>query len=218
MPTIKRILDFSSPLELRSSLRRVRKCPDPSYILFRLLWPIPWKFDLPEPILKLEDLQIHPELLDSRQAGIRQLFNIPLFRTRDTPLRSLYRLYDDLCADDLIMLGYECTYFFNHSESRWSLNQLPDPKDTDPIRYAFLASMVEALVDAFNWRQELGIARSWSKLSKGKCGREEVPPWTSNIGPLNERLCTFKGESRLDLDKSFLKRNIETSTGYLYTV
>jgi hypothetical protein len=78
--------------------------------------------------------------------------------------------------------------------------------------------LVEALVDAFNWRLELGITRSWSKLSNGQCRREEVPSWTSDVGPLDERLCTYKGESRLALDKFFLKKNLEMKTGYLYTV
>ena len=109
-------------------------------------------------------------------------------------------------------------YFFNHSEGPWSLNQLQDPKDRDRIRYAVLASMVEALVDAFKWRLELGITGSWSKTSNGRSWKEEAPSWTSDVGPLEKRLCTFKGDRRPDLDKSFPRRNIETSTDYLYTV
>jgi hypothetical protein len=37
-----------------------------------------------------------------------------------------------------------------------------DPHDADPIRYAILASMAEALVAAFNWRLELGLQRDKS--------------------------------------------------------
>lgn len=46
-----------------------------------------------------------------------------------------------------------------HPEPRWELACIPDPQDNDPIRHAILASMVEALVDAFNARLELGIRR-----------------------------------------------------------
>jgi hypothetical protein len=36
----------------------------------------------------MEELQIRPGPIERRQLGIRQLFNIPLFRTRDTPIRN----------------------------------------------------------------------------------------------------------------------------------
>jgi hypothetical protein len=49
----------------------------------------------------------------------------PLYHVHDTSLRSLYRLYDDLCANKLIMMGYECESFFYHNTHR--LATLKDP-------------------------------------------------------------------------------------------
>jgi hypothetical protein len=102
----------SSSLKVRASLRRICVYPHPWSVLRKLIWPLPWRFELPDRLLSVEELAQHPELINYRQSGIRQLFEIPLFRARDTPLRSLYRLYEDLCADPFVMVGYECPYFF----------------------------------------------------------------------------------------------------------
>lgn len=110
----------------------------------------------------MAELERDEQLQASLQPGIMQLRRIPLFRKRDTPLYSLYRLYEDLCSNDLVMMGYECEYFFFHNEQSWRLSQILDPQDAGPIRYAILASMVEALVDAFNWRLQLGLRRDKS--------------------------------------------------------
>jgi hypothetical protein len=58
-------------------------------------------------------------------------------------------LYDNLCADRLTLMTYECEHFFRRGSKRWSLSQIPDPQDTDLVRYSVLASLVEALVDVF---------------------------------------------------------------------
>jgi hypothetical protein len=39
----------------------------------------------------------------------------------------------------------------------------PSGADDNPVRYAILASMIEALVKAFNWRLESGIHRHGPK-------------------------------------------------------
>jgi hypothetical protein len=74
-------------------------------------------YSLPYPLPSVKDIESYPNLREERQPGIRQLFNIPIYRLRDTPLRALYRLFEDLCARDFVMMGYECTYFFFHSEA-----------------------------------------------------------------------------------------------------
>lgn len=108
--------------------------------------------------LSLTELQnTADQMLSSQQPDILQLYYIPLFQVRDTPLRSLYRLYEDLCSRNIIMMSYECDYYFFHAEARWQLSRIPDPMDPDPTRYALLASLAEALVSAFNWRLKLGL-------------------------------------------------------------
>jgi hypothetical protein len=56
-------------------------------------------------------------------------------------LHCLYRLYEDLCADYFVIIGYECAYFVYQPHGRWSLAKLPDPKDDDLVRYSIPASM-----------------------------------------------------------------------------
>lgn len=75
------------------------------------------------------------------------MYDIPIYHARDTPLRSLYRLFEDICASDFITSAHS---FFVYSEPRWALACILNPRDNDPVRYVFLANMVGALVDAFN--------------------------------------------------------------------
>jgi hypothetical protein len=51
----------------------------------------------------------------------------------------------------------ESAYFWRHSD--WPIKDIPDPQDPDPVRYAVLASLVEELVDAFNFKIERGLRR-----------------------------------------------------------
>lgn len=222
---VRTIIHGYSPLKIRPSLRRIRACPHPWSTLLILVWPLPWRYSLPHPLPSVEEIEKNPTIRDKSQAGIRQLYNIPLYRMRDTALRSLYRLFEDLCASDFIMMGYECTYFFFHSEPDWILNRIPDPRDNDPIRYAIIASMVEALVEAFNSRLELGIRRDnttdKSEQRSSNFVREEPPSWTSKVGALEKPLVFIEAgckESDMTMERHFLKRNIKVPNGYLYTV
>ena len=220
----RRLKYASTPLEVRYTIRRALACPDPSGILRQLLWPFPWYFVLPSP-LPLQELQETPEIIDTRQSGIRNLFEIPLFRARDTPLRSLYRLYDDLCANRLYLMSYECEYISRRGSKRWRLSQIPDPHDADALRYAVLASLVEALVDVFNWKMELGIRRGGRPCDKSDERStnftKEIPPqWAQNVSSLGQRVNLINRETEpfAKLDENFLKRNIEASAGHMYTV
>ncbi|KAF2191293.1 hypothetical protein K469DRAFT_720279 [Zopfia rhizophila CBS 207.26] len=102
--------------------------------------PLPWYYT-PDKPLTYEELQTIPNIIDVRQFAIRDQIHMPLFRARDNSLCSLYRLYDDLCAHELIMMGYECEYMFRRGSKRWLVSEIPDPQDSDPIRYAILASV-----------------------------------------------------------------------------
>lgn len=217
-----RILVVSvTPLQVRTSINRLRTCPNPRKLLSRLLRLFPWHFQPAAPPTVAELERDGVKILGIQQSGIMQLRRIPLFRIRDTSLCSLYRLYEDLCSNDLIMMGYECEYFFFHNEHSWWLSQIPDPNDTDPIRYAILASMVEALVDAFNWRLELGLRRDKSMDESMERAinfkREKVPIWTAAVKPLTETLDLNKLDQG-NPSRFFLTRNIKAPMGYLYTV
>lgn len=211
----------ATPFQVRTSVHRLRACPKPWKLSWSLLWPFPWHWQpvVPPPAADFE--RQGAKLLGSRQPGIMQLRRIPLFRIRDTSLCSLYRLYEDLCSNDLIMMGYECEYFFFHKQHSWRLSQIPDPKDSDPIRCAILASMVEALVDAFNWRLELGLRRDGSgdesKERATNFKREGVPVWTATVKSLTETLDLNEFDQG-NPNQYFLKRNIKAPMGYLYTV
>ncbi|KAF8067936.1 hypothetical protein FPV67DRAFT_1581699, partial [Lyophyllum atratum] len=73
----------------------------PGRTLWKILWPLPWQFRLPTPLDPLE-IRDHPDIVHQRyyvEQNFRRLRSFPLFQLRDTPLRSLYRLQDCLCAD-----------------------------------------------------------------------------------------------------------------------
>lgn len=219
-----RRLALSTPLEIRHSIRSLRASPNTLSLLHQLLYPHPWYFALP-PLLSHEDLRASPELINERQAGIRNLFEIPLFRARDSPLWSLYRLHDDLCADRRSLITYECEYLFRRGSERWSLSRIEDPCDEDPVRYAVLASLVEALVEAFNWKLALGIRRGGRPCDQSEeratnFVREVAPEWTGKVGAVEKRVSLIDRESEpfAKPDENFLRRNIEASMGYLYTV
>jgi hypothetical protein len=85
--------------------------------------------------------------------------------------------------------------------------------------------MVEALVDAFNWRLELGIRRDHtlddSEQRSSNFKREEPPSWASKVGALEKPLLFTEpgyNESYMTPERHFLERNIKMPNGYLYTV
>jgi hypothetical protein len=213
-----------TPIQIRHTIGRAKACHDSSAILGQLIWPLPWYFSLPES-LSPEELRASPDLIDVRQSGIRHLYEIPLFRMRDTSLRSLYRLYDDMCASDLDMMIYESEYFFSQGSRRWLLSQIPDPQDSDSVRYAILASLLEALVASFNWKLELGIRRGRRPCDQSEersynFVREEAPLWVTHVAMVDKpiNLINRDKEPVAKPDELFLKRNIVAMTGYLYTV
>lgn len=122
------------------------------------------------------------------------------------------------------MMGYESSYFFYHSESTWQLSQVPDPKDKDLVRYSLLASFVEAIVAAFNWKLEQGLRRDGSQVSgvgdndSVQVVLETPPSWTSKLKPVAERLDLRPPNNTDGPDLAFQRRNIEAPMGYLYSV
>lgn len=203
-----------SPLQVRTSLSRLQTCSKPWDLLLRLLYPYPWHF---HPVLW--DYKAGLTSLSARQSGILQLHSIPLFRKRDTAICSLYRLCEDLHSHEHLVMSRECEYFFFHNERSWQLSEVADPEDPDPVRYAMLASTVEVLVQAFNWRLELGLRRD-GKISTTKLSNftgEEAPTWAAQVPPLETTLVLEQADNAIT-DELFWKRNIKASTGYLYSI
>ena len=76
---------------------------------------------------------------------------------------------------------------------QWALKDFPDPKYQDPVRYALAASIMEQLVDVFNWRTQLGIRRDYVQTGwETVVGRrwdleypppqlESAPPWSKQV-------------------------------------
>jgi hypothetical protein len=125
-----------------------------------LLWPIPWKYTLP-PLFDPLQIRGTPEPVLYRydvDKKYKLLRSLPIFRWRDTPLCSLYRLHDFIAADITGFTMLEGNYFFSQAE--WQLKDIPDPQDTNPVQYAPLACIVEAMVAAYNRKTELGLRRS----------------------------------------------------------
>ena len=211
-------------LDLRLSLRRLlRGSAHPILIFLGLLQPFPWYMQVPRDQLTPLELKHHPTAVLQRQDGIFQLRCIPLFRLRDTPLRSIYRLYEYMCAGFYTQVQYETEYFYFHDDSeRWSLETIPDPKDKDQQRYAFVASIVEALVVAFNWRLCLGLQRDRSRVSFAEMDlypprRIRSPEWAVAVPPLPELLIIADNVDRRKTP--FEARNIVgVNNGHMYSI
>ena len=216
---------LESPLALRRSFRILQAhSPTPFLTFLRLLWPIPWRLPcrLPEGPRYLHD---NPKVVFDRNADVYELTLIPLWRWRDTPQRSFCRMYENFSAEQGVLLGYETEYFFKHRDPAWALHLLPDPCDDDPERYAVIASLLEDLVDAFNWRLELGLRRGAPMVDRADDGTrapfvaERCPEWVHKVPPLKKRLVLHDPIVLIDtVEDPYRNRNIVAGTGYLTTV
>lgn len=213
---------LSTPLHLRSTLRRLFKISKHPYFDFlRLLWPIPWYFSCPLPLPSPQELSDDRELFFRRQYGIQIRRLIPLWRLRDSPQRSLYRLYEAFCAKEDGAISEETEYFWHRGEPRWATRNIQDPKDSDPVRYAVLASLTEALVESFNWRLDLGLRRDGPTVerdddddSPAEFNHEIVPPWTEKVPPLSQTLVLYADGDAPE----FRRRNIQATSRELRTI
>ncbi|KAL8924205.1 MAG: hypothetical protein Q9208_004169 [Pyrenodesmia sp. 3 TL-2023] len=122
----------------------------------------------------------------------------PPENTPDTPLFCLYRLYEFIVIDDVT--GYRNTIEYFCRKRTWAVRDIPDPKDGDPTRYAFLACLPALLKSAFNERIKLGIVRdipaimsadqaeAYRTAPESSKTYEEEPQWTEGVEPLKETL------------------------------
>jgi hypothetical protein len=144
---------------------------------------------------------------------------------RDTRLHCLYRIYERLILDDITGYRNEIEYFWRHRG--WPVAEIPDPRDEDAARYAFLACIPELLVRAFNVNIGIGLARytpaiispeeaeALQKTPEEDKIYENVPDWTLQVKP-SEKILTIPMMTGTDLqspmdaelDPAFLKMNI----------
>ncbi|RDL35156.1 Uncharacterized protein BP5553_07087 [Venustampulla echinocandica] len=235
-----KIRTFNTPLYLRDSIVRLRHDNRHPYFallkLFIIHLQMPsrnWSYDypLPEPLAP-KDIADNEALFNRHHPDIFQLRYIPIWAIRDTPLRAIYRLYEVLMTREFVLLRLECEYMWRQLGRKWSLHSIPDPCDPDPVRYAMLASTVEELVRAFNWRLQHGQRRNGRNVRRSmenpwpKYDPEVTPSWTASVPPIQEEdLCELPSDmvqnGQLFLGdggcENFIRRNFDAPTRYLYT-
>jgi hypothetical protein len=156
-----------------------------------------------------------------RYDGIITLRKLPLFRARDTPTMSLYRMYEFVCADMSDELMHETNYFWRRSE--WTLASIPNPHDTHHGRQAILASLVESLVSAFNQRISLGLRRTDDHHHE-VIVVETCPQWTADVPPLPQKLQLYEYDIYDEIldyqhnNSPFDKRNVVANAGNIWSI
>jgi hypothetical protein len=208
--------------------RVITGSPYPSRLLLQLLRPYPLYFPLPVPLSPASILS-NPLIVEQRMnnAGLPESRYIWPFYIRDTPLRCLYRIYEWASIDRPLQVGYETQYFWD--QTSWKVEDIPDPKDPDAVRYAVLASFAETMAICFNERIDSGFLRmgndgvtnphalelrrslsSADFIAFTKKHHEKAPSWVAGVrGP--EQL--FKFQSDVYAGEIFIKRNIEICGG-----
>ena len=138
-----------------------------------------------------------PDLLSDRSSVWRRhpLHDHPSFRNHlpDSPLASLYRLYEFFVTDHAGAFRMETNWF--RENVKWAVHDIPDPKDADPLRYAILAGLVEVLVFGFNYVVNLGLPRgspaviSNFEILAAQPKKFDTPPeWALKVAPLAEKV------------------------------
>lgn len=214
-------------LGFKSSISRLRDCRKRKEALKLLFSPYPWHHR--PPYLSPIDIKNDPSIVGARQVDYDRLRGIDLFRMRDTPLCSLYRLYELVVGRGriyLIHLVQEVMYFFYRNGPRWSIRNIPDPKDPNPIRYAILAALVETMAEAFNWRIHLGLLRDGQHVgirplpSEVLDQRELVPDWAAQLPAIDKSFVLFTPEEveELSVGRFFKKRNLVSNAAEFFFV
>ncbi|KAK2801313.1 hypothetical protein FQN51_005413 [Onygenales sp. PD_10] len=128
------------------------------------------------------------------------------------------------------LVQYEVEYFWFQSRQSWELHCIPDPKDPDPIRYAILASIVESMPEAFNFKLSIGMRRNgkhipptdWDGVNNPYAPYVPVtiPSWPQHVPAVDKQYLRdvmparmLDSEGRLMLHEEadseiFMKRNI----------
>ncbi|RMD42826.1 hypothetical protein DV735_g2249, partial [Chaetothyriales sp. CBS 134920] len=125
-------------------------------------------------------------------------FAAPKGEFEDQPLFALYRLYECFVLDKVRHYRNQLEYFWR--QNQWPVSGIPDPQDTDPARYAFLAGVTYLMARSFNARVKIGLTRdahpimTMEEAEKAKSvpdelrPYEEPPAWATRVPPLEEVL------------------------------
>jgi hypothetical protein len=134
--------------------------------------------------------------------------------------------------------------FHLRAHGQWALKDFPDPKCQDLTRYALAASIMEQLVDIFNWRSQLGMRRDYVQtgfeVRVGKRWDLDYPPpklelapdWTKYVSPAPEQLVidssraregmsfaqVLEGYTTFPPNPHFLKRNFIVNRNFMQFV
>jgi hypothetical protein len=160
-------------------------------------------------------------------------FGAPQGIFEDSSLYALYRLYEFIILDKVFDYRNALEAFWR--EHLWSVQDIADPKDDDPARYAFLAGCTYLLARSFNQRVKLGLQRGMRSLMTPEEAEEaknvpdhlrryeSVPEWATAASPLESTLVipTHEGvslETRDDerADPDFLAKNILIWTPHVH--
>lgn len=192
----------------------------PLQVLFKLFSGFSGGVTLPKPLPSPQELRDQKDLISRRYDGITVLRQIPSFSTQDTATASVYRMCEFLCANDSNQLMLEVQYFWDHPRpDLWALEMLPDPRDDDAERYAILASLVESLVLAFNYRLKLGLRRKLATENSTSQLQENCPYWTSQVLKLQNALILYEDDIFASISENpFRARNIVANAGNLFSV
>ncbi|KAJ6482837.1 hypothetical protein C8R47DRAFT_1132835 [Mycena vitilis] len=120
---------------------------------------------------------------------IAYLFTLP---GHDTAAACFYRIYEFAVLHDNIRFRNEIEYFCHRP---WPISSLPDPRDVDPERAAFLAALTRILCASFNARilnglprDAPGIVMDFDALRARPKILETPPAWAEKIPPLDRPL------------------------------
>ena len=139
--------------------------------------------------------EIFSHRADYEKMLAKRKYAAPIGATSDTPLYSLYRIYEHVVLNHNIDLRNELERFWFN---RWPVSDIPDPMDqAEPARYAVLSCIPGLLVESFNKRIKVGLHRdSPAIINEDQLEEmwarervyESVPEWTKKVAPLPEIL------------------------------
>lgn len=146
-------------------------------------------------------------------------------KDQDSPLQCLYRLYEYFVVDDVIWYRDELEQLW--WQHHWAVCDIPDPKDDNPARYAFLACIPYLLVESFNERIKIGLARDgpgimtlkqieyYQTRPESTKVYETVPEWAKRVPALpqplvmpNHKGALFNGLNGEKAEEAFKSKNI----------
>lgn len=160
-------------------------------------------------------------------------FAAPRGIPRDSSLYALYRLYEVIVLDKVFAYRNALERFWR--QKTWAVKEIPDPKDDNPERYAFLAGCTYLLARSFNQRVKLGLSRQMPAIMLHEQFEElrnqpehlrqyeQVPEWAQAAKALEETLFVpthdgevLEGKEDERADPDFLDKNIVLWTPHIF--